>query len=352
DSKIMTTAVDSGTNHETSMPPNPTEQGAESEFHWLAQDDVKTALQEMISNNNYNIDQASQILSLSDNNTNDDDEIDTSSLSILRQVQEDATFQVFQKNNNDTDLVPGVYEGGLKVWECSLDLCKYLHDNKNAIDKQGGGHILELGCGHGLPACWVLKMAIKAAQRQQSGDDNDNDCNCYVTFSDYNEFVLNDVTLKNVLLNAQDACHSSVSLPCLSDWLSEHTAFGAGDWKKMSSLLLQNDGADRPPSATPKDGLFDVILAAETTYSETAATETAELLAKHLRPGKGVAYVATKRYYFGVGGGTSCLVDALNRYQQHQIQQRSLYFDVQVLEEYDNGVGNIRELLLIRSLAP
>ena len=26
----------------------------------------------------------------------------------------------------DTDLIPGVYEGGLKVWECSLDLCRHL----------------------------------------------------------------------------------------------------------------------------------------------------------------------------------------------------------------------------------
>ena len=26
-----------------------------------------------------------------------------------------------------SDLVPGVYEGGLKTWECSLDLVDYLH---------------------------------------------------------------------------------------------------------------------------------------------------------------------------------------------------------------------------------
>lgn len=25
-----------------------------------------------------------------------------------------------------SDLVPGAYEGGFKLWECSLDLCRYL----------------------------------------------------------------------------------------------------------------------------------------------------------------------------------------------------------------------------------
>jgi hypothetical protein len=28
-----------------------------------------------------------------------------------------------QKN---TDIIPGKYEGGLKVWECRIDLCNYL----------------------------------------------------------------------------------------------------------------------------------------------------------------------------------------------------------------------------------
>lgn len=28
-----------------------------------------------------------------------------------------------------SDLVPGVYEGGLKTWECSLDVVDYLNSN-------------------------------------------------------------------------------------------------------------------------------------------------------------------------------------------------------------------------------
>lgn len=29
----------------------------------------------------------------------------------------------------DSDLVSGVYEGGLKIWECSLDLVDYIAQN-------------------------------------------------------------------------------------------------------------------------------------------------------------------------------------------------------------------------------
>jgi hypothetical protein len=28
---------------------------------------------------------------------------------------------------NPSDIVPGIYEGGLKTWECSLDLIQHLH---------------------------------------------------------------------------------------------------------------------------------------------------------------------------------------------------------------------------------
>jgi protein-histidine N-methyltransferase len=32
-----------------------------------------------------------------------------------------------------SDLVPGVYEGGLKTWECSLDLAAYMEAHKEAL---------------------------------------------------------------------------------------------------------------------------------------------------------------------------------------------------------------------------
>jgi protein-histidine N-methyltransferase len=35
-----------------------------------------------------------------------------------------------------SDLVKGVYEGGLKTWECALDLVAYLADQKHNYDGQ------------------------------------------------------------------------------------------------------------------------------------------------------------------------------------------------------------------------
>jgi hypothetical protein len=257
---------------------------------------------------------------------------------VLRVREASSSFQ----NNNNKDLVPGVYEGGLKVWECSMDLCRYFHSQKNKnknIDFKG--HVLELGCGHALPSIWILKHAISKLK-----------ADCFVTFSDYNDFVVRDVTMQNVAINVSYTYSktattvSTINQPRqIARWLKEHVAFGAGDWLTMSDDLLDNNNNDgTKPSAVPKYGLYDYILASETTYSEIAAIETAELLSRHLKPGTGVAYISTKRYYFGVGGGTRCLCDALQKITPHK-------FHIETLEVYDNGAGNIRELLLVKSLS-
>jgi protein-histidine N-methyltransferase len=46
-----------------------------------------------------------------------------------------------------SDLVPGVYEGGLKTWECSLDLVEYLHELQCSANFGGfvGNRVLEVG---------------------------------------------------------------------------------------------------------------------------------------------------------------------------------------------------------------
>lgn len=45
-----------------------------------------------------------------------------------------------------SDLVPGVYEGGLKTWECSLDLVEYLHELQFSSNFGGfvGNRVLEV----------------------------------------------------------------------------------------------------------------------------------------------------------------------------------------------------------------
>lgn len=70
--------------------------------------------------------------------------------------------EVEATKQNHTDLISGVYEGGLKIWECTQDLAnvltKTISDNDN--DDEGddkcllndfkGKNVLDLGCGAGV----------------------------------------------------------------------------------------------------------------------------------------------------------------------------------------------------------
>ena len=67
-----------------------------------------------------------------------------SSLAPLLQVQSTAGIdstsdKILQDiDQQKTDIIPGVYEGGLQVWECSLDLCHYLARHLDEIFANNG----------------------------------------------------------------------------------------------------------------------------------------------------------------------------------------------------------------------
>lgn len=298
----------------------------------------------------------------------------------------------------DTDLIPGVYEGGLKVWECSLDLCRHLaeeivrleqtadatnigdigdivddddhpsekNDVYHALSKTG--KTMELGCGHGLPACLVLReLRRRWADNDDEGNNgsrNDTDEDGYsVLFSDYNEFVLRDATVPNIILNMDG------DRPCPNDaneWGKVKGCVGcvAGDWMDLSKRLQDgsiapvdeetpdNDAAAATTLPLPDDGRFDLILAAETTYTEESSKDTAELLARHLKVDTGVGLVATKRYYFGVGGGADAFRQAAES-MAVKVGSAGNGMDctlkVDFVQSYDSGVG--RDLLRVRLVA-
>ncbi|KAJ3189896.1 Histidine protein methyltransferase 1 [Gaertneriomyces sp. JEL0708] len=180
-----------------------------------------------------------------------------------------------------SDLIAGVYEGGLKTWEGVGDLIGVLM----RLTEEGQVHldskkVLEIGCGSGLPGIWCVQKGAE------------------VDFQDYNEDVLQLVTIPNVLLN-------TVNKPTFSstDATVEHNItppaiptschFYAGDWTNMSASV--------PPQQ------YDIILASETIY--TASSYASQLsLMKHVIKQGGVAYVAAKGMYFGCSGSLEMFV--------------------------------------------
>ncbi|KAJ1914766.1 hypothetical protein H4219_004646 [Mycoemilia scoparia] len=102
-----------------------------------------------------------------------------------------------------SDLIAGVYEGGLKTWECSLDLLDYLTQRypqltspSNSGNKQI--QVLEIGCGSGLPTLHILKQSY---ENSNSSNGTKSNSGGRIHFQDYNRDVLRLVTIPNVLLN-------------------------------------------------------------------------------------------------------------------------------------------------------
>ncbi|GKY93024.1 histidine protein methyltransferase 1 [Mayamaea pseudoterrestris] len=241
------------------------------------------------------------------------------------------------RSHHPSDLLPGVYEGGATVWEGSYDLMEYLQQNMEIMPRVQS--VLELGCGHALPSIYVMQLCQPQV----------------VLLVDYNDNVLKDVTISNLVVNFCGFASESVL---------ENVVLGAGDWMQMSEQLLRlkskqsatTDNDENGEAAgeeaingntskiscssstkLPVDGQFDMILAAETLYTPQAAQETAYLIDQHLSA-DGTAYVSTKRYYFGVGGGTDVFGECASKYG----------LQVETVHVVNTGLGNVREVLRVK----
>ncbi|CAG0895483.1 unnamed protein product, partial [Darwinula stevensoni] len=184
---------------------------------------------------------------------------------------------------SEYDCVPHVYEGGLKIWEGSLDLVHYLKDNTNSSLK--GKRVLELGCGFGLPGLYAY---IQGAR---------------VTFQDFNQEVLESCTVVNALLNANEK--NEVEHDC---------EFIQGDWSILASIL--------EPRA------FDVILSSETIYNSQSVPHLCDLLKHSLDPQEpGFVFMVPI-----LGIGKTTLVQKSTAYLQSHGKEVSGFYTEEVRE--------------------
>lgn len=185
-------------------------------------------------------------------------------------------------NTNKTDIVPGQYEGGFKLWECARDFVRFVHTGPATNTPRcwlTGKRVLEVGCGHGLPGITALLGGAAC-----------------VHFSDYNEEVLQHSTIPNILRNCSSSSSPSAS-PVIINSSSQVRLF-SGDWAALADHLKQHQHQQ-----------YDVILSTDTVYSLESIQSLLRLIHVALRPqSAGVAYVMGRCYYFGVGGGTKELV--------------------------------------------
>ncbi|KAH8891048.1 hypothetical protein GQ53DRAFT_649652 [Thozetella sp. PMI_491] len=219
------------------------------------------------------------------------------------------------------DVKTGIYEGGFKSWESSVDLVKVLAaEHVPQMLTQHAYRWIELGCGTALPSLAIFQWAAAAGAVGRS-------LPLTLTMADYNPSVLYLVTLPNfVLAWALQQREGSVLLEeALSSTegelelgeavvaafkeflISNHItlSFLSGAWStEFVDLLYPSE-----PSPASSELTRALVAGAETIYSPFALSSFTETLLSILqrehgeRPGgQAVAIIAAKRLYFGVGG--------------------------------------------------
>lgn len=170
------------------------------------------------------------------------------------------TTQTLSSLQSASDLIPGVYEGGFKTWECSLDLASYLdrstfeslrsrfpnphHSSDPDYHQPKPFTILELGCGTAVPTvslCFRLfdhllkqHQPLRVDHLQPSIDDQVRGPSqpkppvLEIILQDFNSDVLRLLTFPNILL----AFHRAL---LVNDQYSSSTRNYEGDQDRQSN---------------------------------------------------------------------------------------------------------------------
>ncbi|KAJ7762491.1 hypothetical protein B0H16DRAFT_1674108 [Mycena metata] len=262
---------------------------------------------------------------------------DRKNVTLARRDLFDARFQLISEGRDDdpssettaptsalefldapSDLVPGVYEGGLKTWECSLDLVGYLDGLKDSTNLSfSNKRILEVGCGTAIPSVYLLYSLFCAESK----------ANTNLHFQDYNVSVLELITFPNIILAWYMSPASAEYRAAASDDPAEHppadpilagelpiipslkSAFTASLAKLAITLVFSSGSWES--LTTHLDVKYDIVLTSETIYRTQALPALIHLLRQACADSNPLCLVAAKVLYFGVGGGVSEFIEAL-----------------------------------------
>ncbi|KAJ2668281.1 hypothetical protein IWW42_005299 [Coemansia sp. RSA 1085] len=245
-----------------------------------------------------------------------------------------AVKQAIDSGSAATDVIKNQYEGGLKTWECAIDLLGYLiNHHQDMFAAHDCPRVLEIGCGTALPSLYLLS----------------NHPNARVCLQDYNKDVIELITLPNVLVNtalapnSTDELHASQDTECCEidiDYRRTHVLFGektdsvleeraipelTGDEAKTAdALIMQNSDIqqrcelvsgdwanfDQAICQQGRKHTFDIVLTSETIYDTSNYKRLHDLLASVLakpdsqstRSRVPMVLIAAKSIYFGLSG--------------------------------------------------
>ncbi|KAJ2508948.1 hypothetical protein IWW47_000305 [Coemansia sp. RSA 2052] len=284
-------------------------------------------------------------------------------------AEDSAIKQAMAEGSSAADVIKGVYEGGLKTWECSMDLLGYLVEHGDELrDALSGARVLEIGCGTGLPSLHILKNMASTS----------------VCLQDYNKDVLELVTIPNVLANAAfspedgvmgDSVHAEGDTETCEidiDFRRTQVLFGAAtdriigeretpeltseEAREADARLLERLGVkercefiagdwaniEQEIRTQGREHSFSLVLTSETIYDVDSYAKLHDLLSCVLaRPSAQsgslrvpMALVAAKSIYFGLSG-------SVLSFQQY-VQRRGV-FDIASIWQSGGSMG--REIL-------
>ncbi|WFD30379.1 protein-histidine N-methyltransferase [Malassezia sp. CBS 17886] len=248
---------------------------------------------------------------------------DGRALYVARRDLFDVRFQILNEDTEsspapldvDSDLIPGVYEGGLKTWECALDLVAVLDEHVRRMRAGGdatwpqGRHIVEVGCGTAVPSCYLLRALFDMPAPPSAPT--------VLNLADYNEEVLSLVVYPNLLLSWYFAAAGP----------GANADAGSGDLELDGALLDAFETALAQRMITLRffagswDALqlsprcADLVLTSETVYAVDSAQQLCRVLEAMcwptdedntragVQPSSTLCLIAAKVLYFGVGGG-------------------------------------------------